>query len=75
MKRSNRREYGILLEGLSFVVAASEEGGLHVPELSLMLEITQRVIYSRRAGGIVLHSENGLCCSRVTTKGTPRDNL
>ena len=41
MKRSNERQYRLPLEGLSFVVAASEEGGLHVSELSLVFEITQ----------------------------------
>ena len=40
MKRSNERPYKLPLDGLSFVDAASEEGGLHVSELSLMFEIT-----------------------------------
>lgn len=41
MKRSNERRNRLPLEGLSVVVAASEEGGLHVSELSIMFEITQ----------------------------------
>lgn len=40
MKRSNERQSRLPLEGLSLVVAASEEGDLHVSELSLNFEIT-----------------------------------